>query len=64
MPQNQKEDLSNTQRKVYSSYASEPVAAYAIGDEIAELGKVMPLNTLLNAVYEDIKAYLSESEGV
>ena len=40
------------------------VAAYAIGDEIAELGKVMPLNTLLNAVYEDIKAYLSESEGV
>lgn len=51
-------------KKVYSSYASEPVAAYAIGDEIAELGKVMPLNTLLNAVYEDIKAYLSESEGV
>lgn len=51
-------------KKVYSLYASEPVAAYAIGDEIAELGKVMPLNTLLNAVYEDIKAYLSESEGV
>lgn len=46
-------------KKVYSSYASEPVAAYAIGDEIAELGKVMPLNTLLNAVYEDIKAYLA-----
>lgn len=50
-------------KDVYEKFVTEPVDAFGIGDEIAQISETMPLNVLLDRVFEKTTEYLAESEG-
>ena len=51
-------------KEIYSAYAAEPAEAFAIGEEIGEIARIMRMDTLLDTVCEKTEAYLKESEGM
>ena len=49
-------------KDVYEKFVTEPVDAFGIGNEIAQISETMPLNVLLDRVFEKTTEYLAESE--
>ncbi len=51
-------------KEIYSAYAAEPAEAFAIGEEIGEIARIMRMDTLLDTICEKTEEYLKESEGM